>query len=73
MPKPYPVIAGSWDETYARVRSEEPPSSGRSTFSSSTIALTVARAWRYVYRAVDKWGQVIDVYVSLRRSIAAAR
>jgi len=29
--------------------------------------------WRYVYRAVDQWAQVIDVYVSRRRNIAAAR
>ena len=29
--------------------------------------------WRYVYRAVDQHGQVIDVYVSERRDIAAAR
>jgi transposase-like protein len=29
--------------------------------------------WRYVYRAVDQQGQVIDVYVSQRRDIAAAR
>ena len=28
--------------------------------------------WRYVYRAVDQWGQVIDVSVSRRRNIAAA-
>ena len=28
--------------------------------------------WRYVYRAVDQRGQVIDVYVSRRRNIAAA-
>ncbi len=27
--------------------------------------------WRYVYRAVD--GQVIEMFVSLRRDIAAAR
>ena len=33
----------------------------------------VAGAWRYVYRAVDDEGQVIDVYVSPRRDIAAAR
>jgi IS6 family transposase len=33
----------------------------------------VAGVWRYVYRAVDQWGQVIDVYVSQRRNIAAAR
>ena len=29
--------------------------------------------WRYVYRAVDQHGQVIDVYVSARRDIPAAR
>jgi IS6 family transposase len=33
----------------------------------------VSRKWRYVYRAVDQHGQVIDVYVSTRRNIAAAR
>ncbi len=29
--------------------------------------------WRYVYRAVDQRGQVIDVFVSDRRDIAAAK
>jgi transposase-like protein len=33
----------------------------------------VAGAWRYVYRAVDQFGQVIDVFVSLRRDAKAAR
>jgi transposase-like protein len=33
----------------------------------------VSGVWRYVYRAVDDEGQVIDVYVSPRRDIAAAR
>ena len=33
----------------------------------------VAGKWRYVYRAVDQHGQVIDVYVSPKRDIAAAR
>ena len=33
----------------------------------------VAGMWRYVYRAVDEHGQVIDVLVSARRDIAAAR
>jgi transposase-like protein len=33
----------------------------------------VGGAWRYVYRAVDQHGQVIDVYVSARRDIAAPR
>jgi transposase-like protein len=33
----------------------------------------VSGVWRYVYRAVDDQGQVIDVYVSARRDITAAR
>jgi IS6 family transposase len=33
----------------------------------------VAGVWRYVYRAVDQRRQVIDVYVSQSRDIAAAR
>ena len=33
----------------------------------------VAGKWRYVYRAVDQYGQVIDVYVSSRRDTRAAR
>ncbi|MCP3881894.1 MAG: IS6 family transposase, partial [Sulfitobacter sp.] len=33
----------------------------------------VAGVWRYVYRAVDQHGQVIDVYVSKRPNTAAAR
>ena len=33
----------------------------------------VAGRWRYVYRAVDQHGQIIDVFVSPRRDTAAAR
>ncbi len=33
----------------------------------------VAGKWRYVYRAVDQYGQVVDVYLSLRRNKEAAR
>src|SRR3954447_13022818 len=33
----------------------------------------VAGRWRYVYRAVDQYGQIIDVYVSARRDAKAAR
>jgi transposase-like protein len=33
----------------------------------------VAGQWRYVYRAIDQFGQVIDVFVSRRRDAAAAR
>ena len=32
----------------------------------------IAGVWRYVYRAVDQHGQVIDVFVSKRRNVAAA-
>jgi transposase-like protein len=33
----------------------------------------VAGQWRYVYRAIDQAGQIIDVFVSPRRDVAAAR
>src|SRR6185436_6748037 len=33
----------------------------------------VGGAWPYVYRAVDQFGQVIDVQVSQHRDLAAAR
>ncbi len=33
----------------------------------------VSGKWRYVYRAVDKYGQIIDVLVSARRDLRAAR
>ena len=32
----------------------------------------VAGTWRYVYRAVDQYGQVIDVFVSKKRDLKAA-
>ncbi|RGC65368.1 hypothetical protein C5N14_28900 [Micromonospora sp. MW-13] len=36
-------------------------------------SVKVNGVWRYVYRAVDQYGQVIDVLVSARRDAAAAR
>jgi transposase-like protein len=33
----------------------------------------VAGRWRYVYRAIDQYGQIIDVFVSPRRDSDAAR
>jgi transposase, IS6 family len=33
----------------------------------------VAGQWHYVYRAIDQFGQVIDVFVSARRDAMAAR
>ena len=35
--------------------------------------MKVAGKWRHVYRAVDQQGQVIDVYMSRRRDLVAAR
>ena len=35
--------------------------------------MKVAGRWRYVYRAIDQFGQVIDVFVSSRRDTMAAR
>ena len=32
----------------------------------------VAGRWRYVYRAIDQYGQIIDVYTSARRDPHAA-
>jgi transposase, IS6 family len=45
---------------------------GRRWFVDETY-VKVAGVWRYMYRAVDGYGQVIDVYVSVRRDLAAAR
>jgi transposase, IS6 family len=33
----------------------------------------VAGRWRYIYRAIDQFGQVIDVFVSPRRDATTAR
>jgi transposase, IS6 family len=33
----------------------------------------VAGQWRYVYRAIDQFGQVIDVFVASRRDTKAAQ
>ncbi len=35
--------------------------------------MKVAGRWRYVYRAINQFGQVIDVLVSPRRDVRAAR
>ena len=44
---------------------------GGSWFVDETY-VKVAGHWRYVYRAVDRRGQVIDVHVSARRDTASA-
>src|SRR5215218_3802141 len=35
--------------------------------------LKVRGTWRYLFRAIDQFGQVIDVYLSHRRDAKAAR
>jgi transposase-like protein len=35
--------------------------------------LKVGDRWRYLYRAIDEHGQIVDVYLSDRRNAAAAR
>ena len=45
---------------------------GRRSFVDETY-VNVAGVWRYVYRAVDGHGRVIDVYISVRRDTTAAR
>ena len=44
---------------------------GRRWFVDETY-VKVAGVWRYVYRAIDAEGQIIDVFVSPKRDIAAA-
>jgi IS6 family transposase len=36
-------------------------------------SVKIAGVWRYVYRAIDEHGQVIDVLISKRRDVTAAR
>jgi IS6 family transposase len=43
------------------------------TSPASYLTVKVAGRWRYLYRAVDQFGQVIDVLVSEQRDAAAAR
>jgi len=45
---------------------------GEQRFVDETY-VKVNGVWRYVYRAVDQYGQVIDVFVSQRRDTASAR
>ena len=35
-------------------------------------SVEVPGSWRYVYRAVDEQGQIIDVFVSKKRDVVAA-
>jgi IS6 family transposase len=55
-----------------RGRPPVPPRPGDRWFVDETY-LKVAGQWTYLYRAVDQHGQVIDVLLSARRDLAAAR
>jgi IS6 family transposase len=48
------------------------PARRRRPLAVDETYVKVAGLWRYVYRAVDQFGQVIDVFVSTRRDTAAA-
>src|SRR5258708_2428679 len=48
-----------------------PPQCGSSWFADETY-VKVSGSWRYVYRAIDQKGQVIDVFVSKKRDLRAA-
>ena len=43
------------------------------TSPASYLTVKVAGGWRYLYRAIDQYGQVIDVLMSKQRDTAAAR
>jgi len=45
---------------------------GNGWFVNETY-VKVADQWRYAYRAIDQFGQVIDVFVSLRRDAKGVR
>lgn len=51
-----------------------PSSDGTSSrFSVKVRPVNVAGTWRYVYRAVEARGRVIDVFVSPHRNIVSPR
>ncbi|MBV9058293.1 MAG: DDE-type integrase/transposase/recombinase [Pseudonocardiales bacterium] len=41
--------------------------------SSMRLTAKVAGRWVYLYRAIDQFGQVIDVLVCQKRDLAATR
>jgi transposase-like protein len=49
------------------------PTRDRDRWFVDETYVKVARRWRYPYRAVDQYGQVIDVFLSEERDTATAR
>jgi transposase, IS6 family len=48
------------------------PAPGGNRWWVEETYVKVSGRWRYVYRPIDQFGQVIDVYVSTRRDGGAA-
>jgi transposase-like protein len=63
---------GATLHTIADRRGPAVPPRGRQPWLADETYVKVAGVGRYVYRAVDQHGQVIDVYVSARRDITSA-
>jgi transposase, IS6 family len=49
------------------------PTYRRQPLAGDETYVKVTRQWRYVYRAIDQFGQIIDVFLSRRRDVRAAR
>ena len=58
---------------HAAVRRRRPTDPARDRWFVDETYVKVAGTWRYLYRAVDQFGQVIDVLASAKRDTAAAR
>jgi transposase-like protein len=48
------------------------PPQRRQSLAGRRVLRQGRRPWRYIYRAIDQFGQVIDVFVSSRRDTEAA-
>ncbi len=55
----------------AAVRAYHPPVGGQ--WCMDETYLKIGGRWRYVYRAIDEHGQIVDVYLSDRRNASAAQ
>ena len=67
------VPVGATFHASADRRGPSVPPHGRQPVVCRRNIPKIAGVWRYVYRAVDQRGQVLDIYVSPRRDTAAAR
>src|SRR5262249_26050411 len=70
------VTVYRWVQTFTTefidaARAARHPAGGRGFVDETYVK--VAGRWSYLYRAVDQHGQVVDVFLSMRRNAAAAR